>query len=87
MEIQDHIHTDCPVPHCVVPEQAAEAAVKRAFEVLGVDINNPQQLEEFRKNLWFGGMVRKSFEKGMIATISAFILAVILAGLYSIFKQ
>ena len=37
-----------------VSARAADRAVKRVFSILGVDIDRPESIEEFRADLRFG---------------------------------
>jgi len=59
----------CPYSACREPEVAAEKAVKKVFAILGVDINHPDQIEEFRADLRFGGFMRKAANRGLIAFV------------------
>lgn len=58
--------TDCP--HA---RESAELAVKKVFAILGVDIDVPKEVEEFRENLRFGAAMRKAADKGMLAVVGA----------------
>ncbi|MEQ8251587.1 MAG: hypothetical protein RIB41_10150 [Oceanibaculum nanhaiense] len=49
--------------------QAAEMACKKVFAILGVDLGNAAQVEEFRRDLRFGQAMRKVAEKGVTAGI------------------
>lgn len=57
---------DCP--HA---EKSAELAVKRVFAILGVDVDDPEKLEEFRMNLRFGAGLRRASDKGFFAAVGA----------------
>lgn len=57
---------DCP--HA---ESAADAAVKKVFAILGVDIDKPEQVEAFREDLRFGGMLRRAASRGALAFFGA----------------
>ncbi len=63
-------HT-CPSPGCAEPDRAAREAVRQVFAILGVDIDKPHEVEEFRKSLRFGDQVRKVAGKGFIAVFIA----------------
>lgn len=56
--------------------QAARAAAKEVFAMLGVDVDDPQEVELFRRDLRFAGDLRRSTVKAL----GAFIVAVIGAG-------
>lgn len=54
---------------CKYSEDAAKSAVKQVFAILGVDIDDPAAVEDFRKDLRFGGMMRKASDKGFVAVV------------------
>lgn len=54
---------------CKYSDDAAERAVKRVFAVLGVDIEDPQQVAEFQQDLRFGRLMRCAANKGFIAVV------------------
>lgn len=54
---------------CDFASDAAQEAVKSTFAILGVDVEDPQQVEEFRKSLRFGDSMRRAADKGWIAVI------------------
>lgn len=54
---------------CRYSEDAAKIAVKQVFAILGVDVDDPAQVEEFRKDLRFGQMMRKASDKGFVAVV------------------
>ena len=71
----------CDLPEtCPIAEDAAEAAVKKVFAILGVDINIPKDVEAFRENLRFGASLRRAADKGALAFVTG-IAMVILAAL------
>jgi hypothetical protein len=47
----------------------AKAAVKEVFAILGVDVDNPEKVEEFRKDLRFGASMRRATDRGIIAMV------------------
>lgn len=49
---------------------AAKAATKEVFSALGVDVNDPKQMEEFREDLRFGGRLRRAADKGFLAAVT-----------------
>jgi len=67
------------VSHCDYAEQAAEQAVKKTFAILGVDIDKPEQVEEFRQSLRFGDKLRKAADKSFIVFLSALVAALVAA--------
>ena len=58
---------------CQHAEQAAEYAsnksVKKTFAILGVDIDKPSEVEEFRKDLRFSGQLRRDVGRGRLAIV------------------
>ncbi len=67
---------DCPDnPMC---QEAADRAVKKVFAILGVDIDKPESVEEFRQDLRFGKRLRKIADHGILAFFAA--VAVAIAG-------
>lgn len=53
-----------------LPEEAAEHAVKKVFAILGVDVDRPESVEEFREDLRFGKKMRKAAGHGTFAFIA-----------------
>lgn len=70
MECQVKTSEECP--HA---SDAAELAVKKVFAILGVDIDVPKEVEEFRENLRFGATMRRAADKGIIALIGVLVTA------------
>lgn len=65
-------------------ERSAELAVKKVFAILGVNIDEPKEVEEFRENLRFGATLRRAADRGMLAMTVVFagaIMAAIWAGI------
>lgn len=72
--------------HCPHVKEAADEAVKKVFAILGVDIDVPREVEQFRENLRFGASMRRAADKGMLAIIGAIAvgaLAALWAGIVS----
>lgn len=65
----------CPSENEVI-EVAVDKAVKKTFAILGVDVDKPESVEEFREDLRFGKAMRKYASHGFIAFV-----AVVFAGL------
>ena len=53
-----------------VSEESADKAVKKVFAILGVDINKPESVEEFREDLRFGKKLRKLADHGAFVLIA-----------------
>lgn len=52
-------------------DRAAQRAVKQAFSHLGVDVDNPTDLQRFRDDLRFGGVFRTAATKSFFALVAA----------------
>jgi hypothetical protein len=61
------------VDTCPQSIQAADHAVKKVFAILGVDIDKPESVEEFREDLRFGKKLRKASDHGTLVMIGAFV--------------
>lgn len=66
--------TACPgTDNCQIArsaaDEAADKAVEKVFAILGVDVNDPAEVEEFRKDLRFGQSMRKIADKGVMAMV------------------
>ena len=71
-------------------EDAAEHAVKKVFAILGVDIERPESVEEFREDLRFGKRMRKVANHGTLAffgVVAAAFAAAVWAGIVSNIKH
>jgi hypothetical protein len=64
-----------PPEYCPHVKEAADEAVKKVFEILGVDVDVPKEVEQFRENLRFGASMRRAADKGMLAIIGAIAVA------------
>lgn len=60
---------------CPESMEAADAAVKKVFAILGVDIDKPESVEEFREDLRFGKRLRKASDHGTLVFIAAIVSA------------
>lgn len=69
------MQNQCPSEEAVI-DAAVERAVKKTFAILGVDVDKPESVEEFREDLRFGKAMRKYASHGFIAFV-----AVVFAGL------
>lgn len=61
----------CPadMAQCPHARQSAEFAVKKVFAILGVDVDDPEKVEEFRMDLRFGRSMRRATDRGMLAFV------------------
>lgn len=64
--------------------RAATRAVELVFANIGVDVNDPKDLQRFRDDLRFGAMIRTASQKGMIAALTAIVTAVVGAVWYTV---
>ncbi len=60
-----------PPEFCPHVKEAADEAVKKVFAILGVDVDVPKEVEQFRENLRFGASMRRAADKGILAIIGA----------------
>ena len=72
----DPLDHTCPTDHCHHANNAAIIAVKEVFGILGVDVDNPESVEEFREDLRFGKRMRKMVRSSTLALVGAFFAAV-----------
>jgi hypothetical protein len=63
-------------PEC---SEIADRAVKKTFAILGVNIDNPESVEEFRQDLRFGKRLRKIADHGTLAFFAAVAVAIVAA--------
>lgn len=80
------MHCEKEAEDCPHARESAELAVKKVFAILGVDIDRPESVEEFREDLRFGKRLRKAADHGFLAlmgVIAAGFAAAIWAGVIS----
>jgi len=72
---------ECPtnVPDCKQAELAAESAVRKVFAILGVDIDKPESVEEFREDLRWGKRMRRASDRGWLAIVSLICAGIVYA--------
>lgn len=58
-----------------IAKEAADTAVRKTFAILGVDIDDPRQVEEFREVLRFAKKMNKIAEHGTLAVVAVFAAA------------
>lgn len=63
--------SDCNSPQC---QEAADRAVKKVFAILGVNVDNPESVEEFREDLRFGKKMRKAADHGFLAVVGLIVV-------------
>lgn len=59
----------CPYQGCDKPTEAADKAVKKVFNILGVDVDDPKQVEQFREGLRFGESLHAMANKSMMTVV------------------
>ena len=69
--LDERIETKLRAAELLLVEKAAKLAVKQAFVHLGVDVDNPSDLQRFRDDLRFGGVFRVAAAKSFFALIAA----------------
>lgn len=67
-----------------VARDAAEHAVKKVFAILGVDVDVPKEIEDFRKDLRFGSSMRKIGERSTLAMVGIIAAGAVVALWYGI---
>jgi len=60
-------------------QDAADRAVKKVFAILGVDIDKPESIEEFREDLRFGRKLRKAADHGTMAFVGTLVVGLCIA--------
>lgn len=60
---------------CPHASKAAEIAVRKVFAILGVNVNEPKEVANFQENLRFGANMRRAADKGALAIVGAFAVA------------
>ncbi len=60
-------------------QDAADRAVKKVFAILGVDIDKPESIEEFREDLRFGRRLRKAADHGTMAFVGTLVVGLCIA--------
>jgi hypothetical protein len=63
----------------VSEQDAADRAVKKVFAILGVDIDRPESIEEFREDLRFGRKLRKAADHGTMAFVGTLVVGLCVA--------
>ena len=67
-------------------QEAADRAVKKVFAILGVDVDKPESVEEFREDLRFGKRMRRAADHGLLALVGLVVIglgAAVWAGIVS----
>ena len=67
-DIEDNDKSLCSLGERI-SEESADRAVKKVFAILGVDINKPESVEEFREDLRFGRKLRKLADHGTLVIV------------------
>lgn len=64
---------------CPHAEESAKLAVKEVFAILGVNVDIPKEVEEFRSDLRFGATLRRAADRGLLAVTAAIATAALAA--------
>lgn len=67
-----------------IARNAADKAVQSVFAILGVDIDDPRQVEEFRQDLRFGGKLRRAADKGFMMSMGVGVCIVLITAWTSV---
>ena len=67
----------CPAEDCHKPEEAADSAVKKVFGILGVNVDDPKQVEQFRQGLRFGEALHKYANKSIMTIVVVVTVAMV----------
>ena len=59
----------CKKQGCPHANESAEIAVKKVFALLGVNVDEPKEVEEFRMDLRFGRSLRRVADRGVLAVV------------------
>lgn len=59
-------------------DRAVDRAVGKTFAILGVDVDDPQQVEAFRENLRFAAKMRRISDHGAFVIVGAIASGVVL---------
>lgn len=60
-------------------QQVADEAVKKVFAILGVNVDEPKEVEEFRQNLRFGAALRRAADRGVFAIVGVIAIGMVAA--------
>lgn len=77
-------HEGGSLQHHELIEQAVDLAIKKTFAILGVDIEKPESVEEFREDLRFGRKLRKMSDHGNLVLVAGVIGGLLYALWYGI---
>lgn len=80
-------YSECDNPDC---QAAADLAVKKTFAILGVDVEKPESVEEFRADLRFGRTLRRAADKSfltMVALVTTGLVVALWSGVVSRFTE
>ncbi len=64
---------------CMDASEVAELAVKRTFAILGVDVDEPKDVEAFRETLRFAGKLNRVADHGLMAVVGTVVVALLAA--------
>lgn len=59
----------CPY-YCTKAEDAADKTLHKFFEIMGVDLGVPKEVERFRRGIRFGETMHTYTQRGMLTVIS-----------------
>lgn len=74
--------SDCP--HV---EEAAEIAVKKVFAILGVNVDDPEKVEEFRMDLRSAKTLRRASDRGFLTAVGLVVTGLGIALWYGLVQK
>lgn len=76
---QNHCDRHGCLPENEIIERSVDAAIKKTFAILGVDIDKPESVEEFREDLRFGRKLRKMSDHGSFVIVAGLVGGILFA--------
>lgn len=69
----------CPYSGCTKPDEAAHKAVKQVFGIMGINVDEPREIERFREGLRFGESLHKMANKSVMTAVVMITSALVIA--------
>lgn len=70
-----------------IAKLAADEAVCEVFSKLGIDVDDPKQVEEFRQDLRLAGKLRQAADKGFVFVIMTGLVIMLSAAWFGIAQK
>jgi len=71
---------NCPVGkdgHCSAADEAAKKAVCEVFAILGVNIHEPKEVQQFQDDLRFNRRIKNITDKGILVIVATSITLIV----------